>query len=392
MLTEGEDTPAMVPDNLRAALLAVTFGSLLVVSSVATGAAAVGPHPPSEQPSQTIITTDTTQPTTPGEEGVVEQFRDQITSLETVVMTVEREIHMNGTQTRTSEQRIWADYQNNRIRTEQETNQSKTIIVRNRSRTVTYNAAENSVSRVNNTGNVTVKTSVSRLINTSELAFVGTEQLNGKQTYRLSMTPTDTNAMSDSWSVDATLWIDAETYFPQKLHVDTDGENFEYEMTNRFQNVTLNTSISDDRFTIDVPDDAEEPSYGSNMETYESLSTLKNETNQTVPEPELPETYSFEEASVFNSSDYRSVSLRYKTDANETVTISARDSTPANYNDLERYEEVDIDGQTAYYTEFEFDGNTTAALTLPRGNTTVSIVGDLSKPKTIDIADSLDET
>ncbi|WP_175452955.1 DUF2092 domain-containing protein [Halorientalis regularis] len=342
-----------------------------------------------EQSAQTSGAPDASQPPAPDAEVVVETFRDRMASLDTVVLTMESEVQMNGNQTTTAEQHLWVDYQNDRIRTERETNQSETITVRNQSKTVIYNAAENTVSTFNNTGNVTTGIPLDRTLNTSKLSYVGTEQIDGEQTYRLNVTPANASAMPDTQSVDATLWIDTETYFPQQIHIATDGENFKYETTSRFQNVTLNTSIPDDQFTIDIPDDAEKPGYESNMETYESLSALKNGTSHTVPEPDMPESYSFEQARVFDSSDYHSVTLQYEAANNETVTISTRDSTEVNYEDVERYDEVDVGGHTAYYTEFEFGGSSTAALTLPRDNSTVSIVGDLSKSETIEIAESI---
>ena len=379
----------MVPDDLRTALLAVTFGSLLVSSSVVAGAAATSLQPTPEQPAQTSQSHGASTPSAPDAEAVVEQFRDRMASLDTVVLTMESEVQTNGNQTTTAEQRLWVDYQNDRIRTERETNQSETITVRNQSKTVIYNVGENTVSTFNNTSNVTAGIPLDRTLNTSKLSYAGTDQIDGERTYRLNVTPASRSAMSDSRSVDATLWIDAETYFPQRIHIATDGDNIEYETTSRFQNVTLNSSIPDDQFTIDIPDDAEKPGYESNMETYESLSALRNGTSHTVPEPDLPEAYSFEQARVFDSSDYHSITLQYEAANNETVTISTRSPTAVEYDDVERYEEVDVDGHTAYFTEFEFGGATTAVLTLSRDNATVSIVGDLSKSETIETAESL---
>jgi outer membrane lipoprotein-sorting protein len=379
----------MVPDELRTALLAVTFGSLLVSSSVVAGAAAMSLEPTPEQPAQTSESPAVSQSPAPGDDDVVETFRDRMASLDTVVLTMESEVQTNGNQTRTAEQQFWVDYQNDRLRMERETNQSETITVRNESKTVIYNDAENTVSTYNNTGDVTARVPLDRTIDTSKLSYVGTERIDGERTYRLNVTPANASTMSDSRSVDATLWIDAETHFPRQIHIATDSENFEYETTSRFQNVTVNASIPDDRFTIDIPDDVERPSYESNMESYESLSALRNGTSQTVPEPDLPEDYSFEQARVFDGSDHHSITLQYETANNDTVTISTRGPTAVEYDDVERYDEVDVAGHTAYYTEFEFGGETTAVLTLPRDNATVSIVGDLSKSETIETAESL---
>jgi len=381
----------MVPSNLRAALLAVTFGSLLVCSSVVTGAAVASQQPTLEQPAQTTQPpADANNSSAPDDDAVVETFRDRFTSIETVVMTIETDIQVNDNRSMSTEQRLWVDYENDRVRSEIDFNGTETVTVRNESKTVMYNAEENTVSTFNNTGSVGSPNMIRGILNNSELTYEATERLNGEQTYRVSVTPTDANAMARFDSVEATLWIDAETYFPEKFHAVTDSDDSGYEMTTRFRNVTLDEAIPDSRFEIDVPDDAEKPDYASNIETYDSLTAVEESTNLTVPNPEVPEAYNFEEGTVFNGSDYRSVSLRYESDDGETIRVSARGATEYDYDEQDSFETVAVSGHYAYYTEFDYDGNTTSSLVLPCEDTTYSVHGGLSKSGTIEIAESLD--
>jgi len=380
----------MVPDNLRAALLAVTFGSLLVCSSVVTGAAVASQQPTPEQSVQTTQSSaDGNDSSAPDGDAVVETFRDRFASIETVVMTVETDMQLNDDRSRTTEQRLWADYENNRIRIERESNGTETVTVRNESKTVIYNADENTVSTFDNSGSVGSRTMVNGILNNTELTYETTERLDGEQTYRLSVTPNE-SAMAGPDSVETTLWIDTETYFPEKFHSVSDSENFDYEITGEFRNVTVNEAIPDSRFEIDVPDDAEKPDYASNMETYDSLTAVEDGTDHTVPDPDVPDAYSFTEATVFNSSDHHSVSLRYESDDGDTIRVSASGAMEFDEDERDSFETVVVNGHSAYYTEFEFGGNTTSSLMVTCGDTTYTVYGDLSKSETIDIAESLD--
>ena len=87
---------------------------------------------------------------------------------------------------------------------------------------------------------------------------VSTRPIDGEETYRLALEP-NTTGMSVSGSFDLTVWIDSETYIPKRAQSAVSSDNYSFETTQQYRNVSLNKSLSDDRFTIDVPDDAEEP-------------------------------------------------------------------------------------------------------------------------------------
>lgn len=383
----------MVPDNLRAALIAVTFGALVVASGV-TGAAAMTDQSPTaqQQVEQTENTTadadERTDSSSDGEE-VIETFKERVSSLDTLVMTYETNVTLNDNRTMTTHKKLWVDYENDRIRTETETDRTETITVRNESKTVTYDVENNQVNRFDNAGETDPRTTIDRLLNNSELSYEGRESLDGEQTYRLDVTPTNTDGIDGS--VDATVWLDTDTHFPVKMATSIDSGESNYDMTAQFRNVTLNEPIPDERFTIDVPDDAEEPDYSMpDRSAYDSLSTLKDNTNRSVPEPDVPDAYSFEKGQVVEGDDYHSVSLRYATEDGDNLHVATRSVTGFDYGDSDQFDTVDVGDHTGYYTDYEYNGNTTSILVLDCDDKSHSLSNQLSKEEIIDIGESLD--
>jgi outer membrane lipoprotein-sorting protein len=380
----------MVPDNPRAALSAVTLGSLVVLSGLGIGGVAAQqpsvaqsiqtPEKPSEAPG------DGNESTSDGDD-IVASFEERIESLETLVMTYETNVTGENFTT-TTERTMWVDYENDRIRTETHTNRTDVVTVRNESRTVTYDAENEQVNRYETPDGDVARTPVDGLVEDTNITYEGRERLDGEQTYRLDVTRP--NATGLSTSVDTTVWIDADTYFPTKAAVEA--ENGDFNVTMHFRNVSLNASISDDRFTIDVPEDAEESSYDlPDVTEYDSLSELRDEANRSVPAPDVPAAYSFEKGYVTEGDAYHSTTLRYTTGDGETLSIAqvSAGEYDYNYSDSDRYESVSIGNHTGYYTEYEFAGNTTTVVALPCGETTYTVSGDLDRQQTIEVAESL---
>ena len=399
----------MVPDNLRAAVLAVTLGSLVTLSGVGIGGAVAAQQPSDAEQSTQLSFEDPDRdsdsdpdnenqnenenetdsgPASPSGDEVVERFEERVESLDTLVLTYETNVTLDGNATMWTERRMWVDYENDRIRTETETERTHSITVRNESRTVTYDVENQQVNRFDTVGNLSDPTPVGDLVTDTELTYEGRERLDGEETYRLSATPTDANEASGT--ADVTVWLDAETYFPTKMTSELTGDDYEYEATAHFRNVSLNETLDDDRFTIDVPEDAEEPDISPpNVTTYGSLSELREETNRSVPSPDVPDAYDFERGHVMDDEDYQSITLRYATDDGETLHVVKRPATEYDFGESDVYEPVEVGNATGYYSEYEYDGNTTSAVVLPCEGTTYSVSGDLSRAGSIDVAESL---
>jgi len=397
----------MHPDTLKAPLVAVLLGALLVLAGVTTGAVqipqqetATDPQPtptPTEDPTDegedddesTTATTQNTENLTG--DRILSTFQNRSDSLETLVMTAETNITTDDNETHSSEKKIWVDYENERIRTERTSDYGETITVRNESTTVTYNVEENSVSRFNSsvTDRQFDPTGLERLSNNSDATFEGREQLDGEETYRLSLEPNMTGTPVTG-SVTITVWLDAETYFPKQTHSAVSSENYSFETTQQYRNVSLNESLSDDRFSIDVPDDAEEPSSSDfDMTSYESLSNLKANATQNVPSPDLPANYSFESGYIVEDGDDFSLTLRYTAGENETVTVSQRSGDGFNFSESEDFESVDVGNQTGWYNEYDTDASTVAMVAWDCDGNRYTVSGPLEKSETIDLAESI---
>jgi len=384
----------MVPDNLRGALVAVTLGSLVALSGVGIGGVVAAQQPSDDVPSTQLIhapsdgpdeTNDTSTPT--GDE-VVERFEERIESLESVVMAYETNTRINGNTTRTSERRMWVDYENDRVRTEWETNRTHVITVRNESRMVSFDVENNQVNRFNVSADMGHVTPVNTLVTDTEITYEGRDRVDGEETYRLTMT--STNASDPLGSVNVTVWLDTDTYFPTVVTSELDDGEHDFEQTTRFRNVSLNASIPDDRFTLDVPDNATEPEQSlPNVEEYDSLSSLREDTNQSVPSPDVPDTYTFNQGYVIAGDEYHSVTLRYVTDDDESLTVVKHPPMEYNISESDRYETIDVGNHTGYFIEYEYDGNTRSVVVLSCENTTYHVSGDRSKDETVSVADSL---
>jgi outer membrane lipoprotein-sorting protein len=382
----------MVPDNPRAALLAVTFGSLVLLSGVGIGGVVATQQPAngvqSTQPTEAPADGVSENGSSPTGDEIVSSFNERMSSLETLVMTYETNVSVDDGDPMITEQAMWIDYEANRMRTEAETDRTETITVRNESKTVTYDVENNQVNRFDRKGNTSLGTPLDGLVENSEFSYEGRERIDGRLTYRLDVTPTNTSSMPDS--VNATVWVDSDTYFPTKTVTKSETDEHDFRMTARFRNVSVNEPIDEDRFTIDIPDDAEEPDYSlPERTTYDSLAELRDNTSRSVPAPDVPDAFSFEQGYVLGSEDYQSITLRYVSEDGETLHVGQGPSLGYDYGESSRYETVDIGNESGYYTEHEYNGNTTAILVIPCEDATYSVSGDVSKDEITDVGTSL---
>jgi outer membrane lipoprotein-sorting protein len=303
-------------------------------------------------------------------------------------MAYETNTTINGNTTITSERRMWVDYENDRVRTEWETNRTHVITVRNESGMMSYDVENNQVNRFNVSVDMADVTPVDGLVTDTEIAYEGRDRIDGEEAYLLTVTPT--NASDPLGSPNVTVWLDTDTYFPTVMTSELDDGETDFEQTTRFRNVSLNASIPDDRFTIDVPDNATEPEQSLPKVTeYDSLSSLREDTNQSVPSADIPDAYTFEEGYVIADDDYHSVTLRYVTEDDESLTVVKHLPMEYNFSESDRYETIDVGNHTGYYTEYEYDGNTTSVVVVPCEDTTYRVSGDRSKGETVGVADSL---
>ncbi|PSQ37233.1 lipoprotein carrier protein LolA [Halobacteriales archaeon SW_10_66_29] len=216
----------------------------------------------------------------------------------------------------------------------------------------------------------------------------GTATVAGRDVHVVEFTADTEEATYDS----GTLWIDRETNYPlkQEMTLSAGGEEltFEYE----FEAVTFDEPIDDDVFAFDPPADAEVREFSElTPEQYDSIDDAEAAVPFDLPEPDLPEGYTFQTAIAGENIQGYYASLQYRnengTSIMVTVSESATDDSP-----LFESEPVEIDGVNATITTPE--DNVRIAWTDDELAYTVfgiSVNGDLSEETVIEVAESIVE-
>ena len=141
---------------------------------------------------------------------------------------------------------------------------------------------------------------------TVTVAYAGTETIDGRETYRLELTPNAANMSLQS----ETVWLDSEYLYPLKWHTEFVAHGTDYEFTTTYGNVTFNPTFDPGIFRVDpeeVPEDAREVRF----ENYDSASAMAEAVELPVPDPSVPEEFELESAS-YRSTDPALASLRYE--------------------------------------------------------------------------------
>jgi len=382
----------MRPEGNAPSSIAVLLGSLLLLVAAIGGPATAAPAASAPAQSADYAQTQADTPDADNETAaeILDSYERQLSSVETISLTVVSN-SSSASYSSSAEQSIWVDFEENRLRTESTTDYGETITVRNESGTVVYNVDDNTVSEYEYAfdGQYSTPLSLDTLVNDSDFMYEGVETIDGPETYRLDIAP---QMQYGNHSYQTTVWVATETYLPVQSRTTSDSGQYSYEVTQEYRNVTVNEPIPEERFTIDVPDDAEEPDTSTPaFFSYESESELRANTTQSVPEPDVPGNYSFENGYVTESDDYTSVTLGYATDGEESLTVSKRTTSSAySYDDNDNYDAVDVGNQTGYYNELDYGESTISILVWECAGDHYTVYGSLSESETIDVAESID--
>lgn len=379
----------MRPDK-RTAMITALLGALLLVTAIGGPATAA---PAATTPAQSSIHDTSASAQTDAEvdnltaEDILDDYRQRVSSLETLTLTVQSNAN-SSSYSSSSTQSIWVDFENNRIRTERHSSYGETVTVRNESGTVSYNVEDNTVSRYDYTFDDQYgdRFGLGPVFNNSDVTYEGTETIDGAEAYRLDAEPE--TEYGDA-SYDVTIWLHTETTLPIQYEMASDGE-YSYEVTQRYTNVTVNETVSDGRFTLDIPDDAERPDTSTpEFYSYDSESELRANTSQSVPEPTVPENYSFDSGYVTDGEEYSSVTLSYTTDSDDSLTVSKRAASTYNYSQHDSFEEVTVGNRTGYYNEFDYGETNISILVWESGDHQYTVYGSLNESETIAVAESV---
>ncbi|WP_161973226.1 DUF4367 domain-containing protein [Halostella litorea] len=383
----------MVPDSLRSSLPTLLLVGMIALSGC-LGAVAPGDSPTetdtddptTELPNDRAATDTTTDrgdaAEPPTDEELTEQFRNRLSSLESIAMTTERTVVLDGNET-TAESRTWArlDTGETRVETISSEVAAGDVTLVNESGLLRYDSSEGTVTVYNRSEPTqgTFGTLFGNLENTT-VEYEATEQVDGEKAYRVSITP----ANSAGTDIDVTGWLDAETYFPTRIESAAEvGEN-DVTTTVNYENVTLNPDLPDSTFTFEnLPDDVEFRQYETpDTATYDSREALTAASNLTVPDPDVPEGYEFDSGRTF-AGDNERVFVTY-TNGTDEFGVTKVDTT---------YESPGAGGENVSVGDhrgvYDEAGNTGSVSWTCDGQT-YSVYGPFDEDRLVEIASSME--
>jgi outer membrane lipoprotein-sorting protein len=390
----------MTPRPSRPALAALGLAALLLtagcLSGVSTTGAATDTVEPTETPADeqsptatespaptaTPTPTATESPAPTGPETAAEldaAFESRMTSLETFTGVRTQTIEF-GNETTTSTTEMWVRLSTGEYRSEvlAPDERAGNVVVGGTDTVWNYRQKANTVTKFNrsNTANNVSALVATNLATRFEVTDYEEATLGGQETYRVTLVP-ETDA---TLNTTATAHLDRETYFPVSVEQSYELENRTMTSHIEYEDVTLNATIPDDRFTFDPPANATvETADIPETESFESLDAMREGVDASVPDPSVPDDYEFTRGQVFYG-DNTSISLRYENDT-ATLAVSKLESDHI-MSDGENVTVGDRDGQLRTF------GETTMVVWQCDG-WTYSVSGELDREKLLDVAASM---
>jgi outer membrane lipoprotein-sorting protein len=177
-----------------------------------------------------------------------------------------------------------------------------------------------------------------------EVEYLGTQSIAGRTAHGFEMT----SASEAALSVNRTLWLDSEFYYPLKTHQTLDTGNRTIEVTAELRNVTFNEAIPDETFEFDVPANATVDTLDISSKTFDSIAALREHVDFTVPEPPVPEEYEFQRARYIGGNATQA-SLQYANSAGDRLVVSKMTYVSNASGGFASGENVTVAGQQARY-------------------------------------------
>jgi len=244
-----------------------------------------------------------------------------------------------------------------------------------------YNEARNEVSTYNRSayGTANASTSVVTGLATGyEVTDYERATVDGQETYRVTLVPERDTGNSVDTTV--TAWLDTETYFPMTVEQSYDLENRSLSTRTHYENVTLNATIPDERFTFDPPENATVESVDlPETRTFDSLESMRESVDVSLPDPEVPESFTFQQGTLVEY-NHTTLSLNYE---NESARLGV--SKLSGERSLDGGENItvgDHDGHLRSYGE-------TTMVTWTCEGWTYSVSGTIDRAELLDVASSV---
>lgn len=315
------------------------------------------------------------------EERVADEFEDRFAAIDGFTATIHTEATGENVSFESSAQ-VWQRPSSGEMRQEvlAPAEQAGDVTVTNESTSIYYDASENTyrkmdIAGVGGAGSTDLGTQLRNLLDRFDVVYDGTTTIDGQETYKVTLEPSNETEALGQYQME--MWLDTEEYFPVQQRMES--EELGFESTVRYENVSINPGIPDERFTFEPPADATEAETG--FETYQSREALADATNVTLPEPALPDGYEFQAGTVSDFGGNRSVTLRY-VDGDTSLTLSIE---TAGDDPSEGDETVDVGDRTGQYSEMSDVGH----LAWTCEDTAYSVTGGENKETLTDVAASV---
>ncbi|MEY7848825.1 DUF4367 domain-containing protein [Natrarchaeobius sp. A-rgal3] len=217
-----------------------------------------------------------------------------------------------------------------------------------------------------------------------DVEYDGTETVADREAHVLRLTPSEDGDENVAEVYDEiVLWIDDEYWYPLKQQAEMDTEEHSMAVTITFEEIEFNAGVEDDRFAFDPPEDAEVVSLEDiTTEEFETLEDASEAAPFDVAEPDVPEGYALDRASVTDDGTGGVTVTATYTDADgEYLSLSVvadRDVTPSG-------ESVTVDGSEATLV----DGSL-STLYWECGDLEYTLSGDLEGEELTEIAETVD--
>ncbi len=321
---------------------------------------------------------------------VADRLADRFENLEGFEATVTTEI-AGSNQSMTSTADVAVDFRTGEYRTEtrEPERTAGDVTVYNGSTVTTYDASENTYRTFDLETDGAMGSDLGdrfeNLTERTDIIYNGTEQVNGQETYKATLVPANE---SEEFVDSVTLWVETDRMIPVKMEMGFSGMS-DLTTTVTFSDVELNPEFEADTFEFEPPADAtyEESVIGTDTQEYADRDELAAAVDLDVPPSELPEGFTFQDATVFETEDGepRSVMVDYS-DGDREVTVrlsAAHDGAQAEFDDAE---EVTVDGQDATYRQV---GESTGNVVWSCNGTEYIVFGNLEKSTLVSVADGI---
>lgn len=224
-----------------------------------------------------------------------------------------------------------------------------------------------------------------QLVEQMDVIYNGTETVDGTETHKATLVPTNE---SDGFVSSVTLWVETDRMIPVKMEMESSSmANLTTTVT--FSDVELNPEFEDGTFEFDPPADAtyEDNVVETDTQEYEDRDELASAVDLDVPPSELPEGFTFQDATVFENEDGepRSVMVDYS-DGEREVTVSLSEAQDGIQASLEGDESVTVDGHDATYRSVS---DSTGNVVWSCNGTEYIVFGTLDKATLLSVADGV---